>query len=381
MRNNPFQVHPFQAQLGRRTLLTTALALGASQLAYPLFNRARAQSESGTATNAVRDQSSAVARFYEERDITLLVASAPGGINDLVGRLAAKHIVNFIPGKPNIVVQNLRASGIVLANRLYSDEPKDGSVIAILERSTPQLAVISDPNVRFDPLKLTWLGSVSSYAHDAYVLEVNSTFPAKTAADLRVAGGPVARVGTTGAGSTNAVFTDICRDVLGLNIDNIRGYRGAAGVFLAQQRGELDGQIVGFSSLKAGQATLWKRGFFRPLIAFGRSTRLPELPDVPTGRELTKDPKAVALIEFAEAPFHMALPFVAPPDVPSDRANALRTAFMEMTKSPAFVEDAHKLSLDVSPIDGAAVRHQIEMMQRTPKEVIAQYTSIVPLSD
>jgi tripartite-type tricarboxylate transporter receptor subunit TctC len=210
---------------------------------------------------------------------------------------------------------------------------------------------------------------------------VNSTFRAKTAADLKVAGGPVARVGTTGAGSTNAVFTDICKDVLGLNIQNIRGYRGAAGVFLAQERGELDGQIVGFSSMKAGQSTLWKEGFFRPLIAFGRSTRLPELPDVPTGHELTKDPKALALIEFAEAPFHMALPFVAPPDVPVDRAKALQAAFMDMTESPAFVQDAQKLSLDVSPIDGEAVLRRIEMMERTPKDVIAQYTSIVPVSD
>ena len=220
--------------------------------------------------------------------ISLLVASAPGGVNDIVGRLVAKYLGRFIPGEPHIIVQNLGAAGIVLANRLYPDEAKDGSVIAILQRSTPQLAVTGNPNVRFDPLKLTWLGSVSSYANDAYILEVNSTFPAKTAADLRMPGGPVARVGTTGAGSTNAVFTDICKDVLELNIQNIRGYRGAAAVFLGQQRGELDGQIVGFSSLKAGQSALWQSGSFRPLIAFGRTSRLSSLPYVPTGRELTK---------------------------------------------------------------------------------------------
>src|SRR5579862_5355686 len=276
-----------------------------------------------------------VSQFYGERTITLLVAAAPGGINDLVGRLIAKHLGDYIPGKPNIIVQNLRAAGIVLANRLSSDEAKDGSVIAMLQRSTPQLAVAGNPNVRFDPLKLTWIGSVSSYANDAYILEVNASFPAKTIADLAAPGGPVARVGTTGAGSTNAVFTDICRDVLKLNIENIRGYAGAAAVFLAQQRGELDGQIVGFSSLKAGQSALWKSGFFRPLIAFGRATRLPALADVPTGRELTKDPEGLALIKFAEAPFFMALPLVAPPDVPADRAKALQTAFLRVTKDPA----------------------------------------------
>ena len=58
---------------------------------------------------------------------------------------------------------------------------------------------------------------------------------------------------------------------------------------------------------------------------FGRRTRLAEFPDVPTGRELTSDPQALALIEFAELPFLMALPFAAPPDVPADRAVALQT--------------------------------------------------------
>ena len=322
-----------------------------------------------------------VSQFYSERTITLLVASAAGGVNDLVGRLIAKHLGNFIPGKPDIIVQNLGSAGIVLGNRLYSDEPKDGSVIAMLERSTPQLAVAGNPNVRFDPLKLTWIGSVSSYANDAYILEVNASFPAKTIADLEAPGGPVARVGTTGAGSTNAVFTDICRDVLKLNIENIRGYAGAAAVFLAQQRGELDGQIVGFSSLKAGQSALWKAGFFRPLIAFGRATRLPALADVPTGRELTKDPEGLALIKFAEAPFFMALPLVAPPDVPADRAKALQTAFLKVTKAPAFLADADRLNLDVSPIGGDAVLRLVEEMKQTPKGVIDQFNRIVPPSD
>src|SRR5579883_960372 len=344
--------NPLLAKLGRRTLLGAGLGFCASQIARPLLLPARAQPEDGSGRSASRTADPAVADFYKKRDITLLVASAPGGVNDLVGRLIAKHLTDFIPGSPSIIVENLRAAGIVLANRLYANEPKDGSVVAMLERSTPQLAVVGDPNVRFDPLRLTWLGSVSSYAHDAYVLVVNASFPAKTVADLKVVGGPVARIGTTGAGSTNAVFTDICRDVLKLNVKNIRGYRGAADVFLAQERGELDGQVVGFSSMKAGQAALWKQGFFRPLIAFGRETRLPELPEVPTGQELTKDPNALALIKFAEAPFHMALP-----------------------------QDAQKLSLDVSPVDGDAVLHQVEMLQKTPKAIIAEYNRIVPLSD
>ena len=318
-----------------------------------------------------------VEQFYKGRTITLFVASAPGGINDLTARLIAKHMSAFIAGKPTIVVQNLTgANGLALANRLAFVADKDGTAIGILERATPQLAVQGDPNAKFDPLKLTWLGSVSSYANDAYLLQVNSSFPAKTVADLRP-GGPLARLGTTGAGATNLIFSLIAKDVLGLNVSIVRGYPGAAAVFLAQQRSEVDGQINGLSALKAGQLSLWQAGAFRPLIAFSRTTRLPELRDVPTGRELTQDPKALSLIAFAEAPFFIALPIAAPPDLPPERAKALQAAFVDMSKDPAFVTDAIKLGLDVSPIDGDAVVKVITQMAATPSEVIAQFKQML----
>jgi tripartite-type tricarboxylate transporter receptor subunit TctC len=318
-----------------------------------------------------------VEQFYRGRTINVLVASAPGGINDLVARLLARHLGNHIPGRPVLVVQNLQAAGLVLANRIYATAEKDGSAIAVLERGTPQLAIQGDPNARFDPLKMTWLGSVSSYAHDAYIFWVNATFAAKTVTDLKPPNTLTARIGTTGAGSTNGVFTLISKDVLGLNVQNVRGYRGAAEAFLAQQRGEIDGQVVGLSSVKVGQPGLYRDGFLRPLIAFARTTRFPDYPDVPTGRELATNPKALAILEFAEAPFFMALPAVAPPDIPADRAKALQNAFMAMTSDPTFIEDGNKMNLEQSPIDGEAVRRIIARMGETPKDVIAQFNEIV----
>src|SRR5437868_7592272 len=318
-----------------------------------------------------------VEQFYRGRSINFLVASAPGGVNDLMGRLISRHMGKHIPGNPTLVVQNLQSAGLVLANRIYAGAEKDGTTIAILERGTPQLAIQGDPNARFDPLKMTWLGSVSSYANDAYVFWINAGFPAKTVADLKGAGSPLARIGTTGAGATNLVFTIISKDVLGMNIQNVRGYRGAADVFLAQQRGEVDGQVVGHSAIKVGQQALYRAGAFRGLIAFARTTRSPELPDVPTGRELVSDPKALALLAFAEAPLFMALPVVAPPDLPADRAKALQTAFMAMTRDPAFVDEIGKMGQDLSPVDGNAVRRIIVQMGETPKDVLARFNEIV----
>ena len=77
----------------------------------------------------------------------------------------------------------------------------------------------------------------------------------------------------------------------------------------------------------------------------------------------------------------MALPLVAPPDLPPDRAKALEAAFLNLTKDLEFLAEAHKLNLDVSPIDGDAVRRVIQDIENTPKDVIAQYDSIVPPSD
>jgi len=318
-----------------------------------------------------------VEQFYRGRAINFLVASAPGGINDLVARLMSRHLGNHIPGRPTLVVQNLQAAGLVLANRLYASAEKDGTVIGILERATPQLAVQGEPNARFDPLKMTWLGSVSSYGNDAYILWVNATFAAKSVADLKPPSTLTARIGTTGAGATNLVFTQIAKDILGLNVQNVRGYRGASDAFLAQQRGEIDGQVVGLASVKVGQPALYKAGFLHPLIAFARTTRFPEYPNVPTGRELATSPKAQAILAFAEAPFFMALPVAAPPDLPPERARALQDGFMAMTRDPAFIEEANRMNLEQSPIDGEAVRRIIAQMGETPKDVIAQFNEIV----
>jgi len=294
-----------------------------------------------------------------------------------MARLIARHMGKHIPGNPAFVVQNLTAAGLVLGNRIYAGAEKDGTTIAILERGVPQLAVQGEPNARFDPLKMTWLGSVSSYAHDAYIFWLNASFAAKSVADLKPPSTLTARVGTTGAGATNLVFKVLAKDVLGLNVQNVRGYRGAADAFLAQQRGEIDGQVVGLSSVKVGQPALYQANFLRPLIAFARATRVPDYPDVPTGRELATNPKAQAILEFAEAPFFMALPIAAPPDLPPERARALRDGFIAMARDPAFIEEANRMNVEQSPIDGEAVRRLIAQMSATPKDVITQFNEMV----
>src|SRR5882672_9207611 len=77
---------------------------------------------------AARAQS--VEEFYRGKTITLTIGYSVGGGYDLYGRLVARHMAKYIPGKPTIVPQNMTGAGSFrAASFLYSAAPKDGSVI------------------------------------------------------------------------------------------------------------------------------------------------------------------------------------------------------------------------------------------------------------
>ena len=364
--------HPASPRIARRRRAWTPLCWGEVKRA-PL---ALAATLAAALTAAHPAAAQSVEQFYRGRTVTLVVGTSPGGINDISSRIVARHLGRFIPGNPSIIVQNMPgAGGLVTANRIYNGSERDGSVLTKLERAVPQLAIQGNRNANFDPVKFTWLGSLSSYANDAYMMLVNASHPAKTAADLAKPGISVT-LGADNAASSNLVFSLIAKEVLGLNVNVVRGYAGAAPMFLAMQRGELDGQMVGLSSVRTGQRDLWNRKAFRALMAFGRSTRHAEFPDIPIGRELAHDASALALIEFAELPFFMALPFAAPPEIPSERADGLQAAFMAMCRDKGFVEEAEKLGIDMSQIDGSAILRLLARTAATPKDVIARYNAI-----
>jgi tripartite-type tricarboxylate transporter receptor subunit TctC len=331
----------------------------------------------GVAAGHARAAALAVSQFYKARTVTLIIPTTPGGINDLAGRLVARHLGRFIPGNPTVRAENRdEGGGLALANRFANSGERDGTAIAILQRGIPQLAIQGDPNAKFDPLTLNWLGSLSSFSTDAHILVVNARHPAKTVADLAPPA-PPALIGGDTPGSTNLTFALVARDALKLNITVKDGFGGAAGLFLAMQNGDLDGQVVGLNSIMANQSAPWNAGDFRPLVQFGRRYRHPRLKDVPLASELTRDKALLDIIAFTEAPLSMALPFLAPAGIPRERATALAMAFMAMVKDKDFLIDAGKAKLDITPIDGAAVRAIIAKMAATPKDVIERYNRIM----
>jgi tripartite-type tricarboxylate transporter receptor subunit TctC len=315
----------------------------------------------------------AVETFYKGRQINLVVGYGPGGGYDLAARLLARHIGRFIPGNPSVVVQNMVGAGSLrAANFLYGAAPKDGATLGVFGSDIAIIGLVgANPAVQFDPRRFTWLGSSSSFGNDAYVLIVRADAMSPSIAAARRPGGAPIVLGATGEGARDADVPKILRDALGLNIKQVLGYPDSPSIFLAVERGELDGRTFDLSAVKAARPQWLKPDSgFNVLLQFARATRHPDLPDIPTARELTTEADARALIEFSEIPLlTMARPFAAPPGVPDARAKALQAAFLAVHRDARFLDEAEKLGIDISPVGADQVARGVERLAQAPPAV------------
>jgi tripartite-type tricarboxylate transporter receptor subunit TctC len=314
----------------------------------------------------------AVAEFYRGKQISLVVGYGTGGGYDVYARLIARYLGRHVPGNPGIIVQNMPGAGSLRSvNYLYNAAPKDGTVIGTFARDMPLLAIIGNPNARFDPRRLTWLGSSSSYGNDAYLLLARRDAPVKSIEDARRPGGPPLVLGGTGEGASGNDVSTVLRDALGLNLKVVIGYPDSNAIFLAVDRKEVDGRCVGLSSVQSSHAE-WLRpdSGMHALVQFARTTRHAAFADVPTARELARDASARALIELAEIPYTLSRPFAAPPGVPEDRARALENAFLAVHRDPQYLDEAARLKIDISPIGGDAVLRAITQIATAPPELL-----------
>ncbi len=321
-----------------------------------------------------------VADFYAGKQLKLIVGYGPGGGYDVYARLVARHLAKYIPGHPLVVVQNMPGAGSLRAvNYLYTAAPRDGTTIAAFSRDMPLLGVLGgNDNVQFDPRKFTWLGSSSSYGNDAYLMFVRRDAAVKSIADARRPGGPPLVLGGTAEGASGNDVAVVLRDALALNIKQVLGYPDSNALFLAVDRKEVDGRNVGYSAVKSSHAEWLKPGSnMHVRLQFGRTTRHPDFPDVPTARELAQNDEARALIELAEIPYRLSRPFAAPPDVPQDRAKALESAFLAVHEDPEYLEEAQRLKVDVSPIGGAEALDAINRIAAAPPALLEKMKALL----
>ena len=256
---------------------------------------------------------------------------------------------------------------------------KDGSVLAKLERAVPQLAIQGNPNAQFDPQKFTWLGSLSSYADDAYLMTGHRRHPAKTIDDLNTPGMAVT-LGADNAASSNLIFAVIAKEVLGLNVNwcaaiPARPRRSSSPCSAARSTARWSGLQLdpGPASASSGMDKA-----FRPLLQFGRTTRHP---DFRTCRPAASSPRIPSALGAAwnspscRSSWRCRSP--RRPDIPADRAKALQTRLHGDVPGQGVPRRSRE----------ARHRHQPDRRRRdldvcwrataaTPKDVIARYNAI-----
>ena len=321
--------------------------------------------------NAAR--ADAVADFYKGKSIQLVLGYGPGGGYDVYARIVARYLGRYIPGNPAVVVVNMPGAGSLRAtNYLYTTAPKDGLTIGAFARDMPLMGLLGgNANVQFDPRKFTWLGSASSSANDAYLLFVRKDAEVKSIADATKPGGPAVVLAGTAEGATGNDVAVLMREAIGLNVKVITGYPDSGAIFLAVDRKEVDGRFVGLSAVSSSKPDWLKPdGPVRAFLQFGRTERNKLFPDVPTAREMARDDRARALIGLAELPYQLSRPVAAPPGVPADRARALQDAFMAMQSDADYLNEAQRLGLDVSPVDGAQALALIEKLAASPADLL-----------
>jgi tripartite-type tricarboxylate transporter receptor subunit TctC len=300
-----------------------------------------------------------------DKPVTIYVAGTAGGGIDLLARALARHMGKYLPGAPNVVVQDMPgAGGIRAAQFLAEAAPRDGTAIGTFAGGPVIEPLIGARNPGYDMSKFTWVGAVSK---DVGVCLSWGTTPFKTVEDLREKEMIVAG---TGAGSDSDTYPIILNEVLKTKIKLITGYLGTKETIMAIENGEAHGRCsVAWSALKMARPDWLRDKKINVIMQFGLE-KSRELPDAPLALDLVKTPEDRQLMELLMGTMAVARPFMAPPGVPEGRAAALRRAFDKTMTDPGFLAEAQQLQLDVEPTTGEEAQKVVQSMYATPKAVV-----------
>lgn len=313
----------------------------------------------------------AAAQDLSGKSVSLLIGFGPGGGYDLWGRTVARHIGRHLPGKPSVVPQNMPGAGsYVAASHLYGAAPKDGTVFGIIARDAALGPLSNAPGARFDATKMSWLGSPTR-EHNACI--ANSTAKVKKADDLRT---HELVLGDTGPGTGTRSYPKVLNDLLGYKFKLVSGFRSSADVFLAMERGEVDGICESLDSIVQRRPEWIPNKVINVLLQAGAESR-PELKGVPNVLTLARNAEEKQVLEFLYAGQDIGRPFVAPPDLPPERLKMLRDAFSATMKDPEFVADVQRSKLDLEPEDGEHIATLIARIYATPKPIVDRVANLI----
>ena len=316
-----------------------------------------------------------VGDFYRGKTVEMIVGASAGGTYDAYARALTRYLTAHIPGNPTIVAKNMPGAGSLVAARyLYVQAPKDGTSIGTIMRGAVMEPLIGDKEkANFDSRKFNFLASASTA--NGVTCFVRSD--AKVQTFKQVFTEPLI-VGASARGSAIGDTPRVINNWLKTKFKIVSGYNGTPDTIIAFERGELEG-ICG---LQIGdlprQVPSWNEGKVKVIVQIGMKSdeELNKL-HVPEIWDFLKDPADRTVGELVFAQLEFGRPFVAPPNVPTDRVAALRKAFDDTFKDPQFLADVDRLKLELDPRSGADVQALVAKLFEAPPELVARAREIV----
>lgn len=312
---------------------------------------------------AVPAQAQSVLKFYQGRQLNLIVGFNPGGAYDPYARIVARHLPKYLAGSPEISVKNMQGEGSVrAANYLYNVAPKDGSELGLIAGSAAIEPMFGARPTKFEGQRFTWLGSANDEPGVCFSWH---TSPIATPRDM------FNKEMTLGAsGTSNLDFPMAMNAVLGTRFKILRGYTGSSSIMLAMERGEVHGMCgMVYSAMLTSHPDWLTQKRVRTLMQIGLE-RNQKMAGVPFVMDLVKSEDDRRMLRLIFGWTIMGRPFLAPPGIPEERKLALRRAFDLTMSDPDFLADAAKLRLEISPIRGATIEQFLHDVYATPRPLV-----------
>jgi tripartite-type tricarboxylate transporter receptor subunit TctC len=312
---------------------------------------------------------------FAGKQIRLLIGFSPTAYGyDTYGRLLARYLGKYLPGNPLVVPENRPGAGsLSLASYMAHAAPRDGTEIAIVGRGIAMEPILDAPRTppKFDSTTFVWLGSMNNEVGGFFVREPG---PVKDFQD--VLNGAVMKVGSTGAGGDQQIFTQALNVLFGTKLTPVAGYPGTQELMLAIERGELDG-IVGYSwsVARSGNKEQLDNGTLKIILQVALNKHR-DLPGVPLVTDYVKSPADRQVLDLIFSRNLIGRPLLAPPGLDPAVAAALRKGFAVAMHDPGLIADARKIDLELNYVSGEDVQALVERLYRSPPDVIARAQAI-----
>lgn len=310
--------------------------------------------------------------FFKGKTVRLVVGSTPGGFYDRWARIFAKHMPKYIPGAPEIVVQNMPGAGsLTAANYVYNVAKPDGLTLGMVQYNIYMDQLVGRKEVQFDVRKFGWIGSPAS---ESVLLYMRADAPYKSIRDI-VRAKEAPKCGSSGTVSTDYILAKLLEDSIGAKFNTVLGYPGGAEIDLAVEKNEVVCRAHNISAHFGREPfNSWhKKDFDRHIVQTG-SKRDKNLPDTPTVYELFDEYKTadvsrrVAQVMLTGG--DLGRPMLITPGTPLERIKIFREAYSKALKDPELLVETEKAKMEVDPTPGAELEDLIKKVMDQPKEVM-----------